>query len=208
MNKPYSWFSKLLLAVVVATSSQARADSLWKASDSKSMYADKKAGEVGDILTITVQETSSGTKDRSTQTAKKSSIDASIAAFLYSPTASTFLTHKGQLPAISTSQNNSYQGGGTVSADEKIIAMIPVRVVDVLPNHNLVIEGTRETEFGGETQKAILRGVVRVEDIAPNDTVYSYNVADATIKFVGTGPLSDSEKRGWFTKIWDKFTPF
>jgi flagellar L-ring protein precursor FlgH len=208
MNKPYSWFSKLLLAFAVASSSLARADSLWKGSDSKSMYADKKAGAVGDILTITVQETSSATKDRSTQTAKKSSIDASIAAFLYSPAGSGFLTHKGQLPAISTSQNNSYQGGGTVSADEKIIAMIPVRVVDVLPNHNLVIEGTRETEFGGETQKAVLRGVVRVEDIAPNDTVYSYNVADATIKFVGKGPLSDSEKRGWFTTIWDKLTPF
>ncbi len=74
------------------------------------MYADKKAGAVGDILTIEVQETSTGTKDRSTQTAKKSSIDASIAAFLYSPTASSFLTHKGALPAISTSQNNSYPG--------------------------------------------------------------------------------------------------
>ncbi len=208
MNKPYSSFFKLLFAFAVASSSLARADSLWKESEPKSMYADKKAGAVGDILTIAVQETSSGTKDRSTQTAKKSSIVASIAAFLYSPTASSFLTHKGALPAISTSQNNSYQGGGTVSADEKIIAMIPVRVVDVLPNHNLVIEGTRETEFGGETQKAVLRGVVRVEDIAPNNTVYSYNVADATIKFVGKGPLSDSEKRGWFTTLWDKLTPF
>lgn len=208
MNKPYSWFSRLLLAFAVASSSLARADSLWKGSDPKSMYADKKAGEVGDILTITVQESSTASKDRNTQTAKKSSIDASIATFLYSPGASSFLTHKGAMPAISTSQNNSYQGGGTVSSDEKILAMIPVRVVDVLPNHNLVVEGTRETEFGGETQKAVLRGVVRVEDIAPNNTVYSYNVADATIKFIGKGPISDSENRGWFTKIWDKLTPF
>lgn len=78
----------------------------------------------------------------------------------------------------------------------------------MLPNHNLVIEGTRETEFGGETQRAVLRGVVRVDDIAPNNTVYSYNVADATIKFIGKGPISDTEKKGWFTKIWDKLTPF
>jgi flagellar L-ring protein FlgH len=208
MNKPFSWFSKLLIAFTVASSSLARADSLWKESDPKSMYADKKAGAVGDILTIAVQETSTASKDRNTQTAKKSSIDASIAAFLYSPAASGLLTHKGQLPAISASQNNSFQGGGTVSSDEKIIAMIPVRVVDVLPNHNLIVEGTRETEFGGETQKAVLRGTVRIEDIAPNNTVFSYNVADATIKFIGKGPLSDSEKRGWFTKLWDKLTPF
>jgi flagellar L-ring protein precursor FlgH len=208
MNKRFWLLSSLLPSIALVWPLATRADSLWQASEPKSMFADKKAGAVGDILTIAVQETSTASKDRNTQTAKKSSIDASIAAFLYTPAASGLLTHKGQLPAISASQNNSFQGGGTVSSDEKIIAMIPVRVVDVLPNHNLVVEGTRETEFGGEMQKAVLRGVVRVEDIAPNNTVYSYNVADATIKFIGKGPISDTEKKGWFTKIWDKLTPF
>lgn len=208
MNKQSWLLFRLLPFLAIVWPFAAKADSLWQASEPKSMFADKKAGAVGDILTIVVQETSTASKDRNTQTSKKSGIDASIATFLYSPAASGLLTHKGQLPAISAAQNNSFQGGGTVSSDEKIIAMIPVRVVDVLPNHNLIVEGTRETEFGGETQKAVLRGSVRIEDIAPNNTVYSYNVADATIKFIGKGPISDNEKRGWFTKIWDKLTPF
>jgi flagellar L-ring protein precursor FlgH len=208
MNRRFWLLSSLLPSIALVWPLATRADSLWQASEPKSMFADKKAGAVGDILTIVVQENSTASKDRNTQTAKKTGIDASIATFLYSPTASGFLTHKGQLPAIKASQQNDFQGGGTVSSDEKIIAKIPVRVIDVLPNHNLVLEGTRETEFGGETQKAVLRGVVRVEDIAPNNTVYSYNVADATIKFIGKGPISDTEKKGWFTKIWDKLTPF
>jgi flagellar L-ring protein FlgH len=83
-----------------------------------------------------------------------------------------------------------------------------VRVIDVLPNRNLVIEGTRETSFGGETQTAVLRGVVRTEDVAANNTIFSYNVADATISYVSKGVVSDSQRKGWFTRIWDKITPF
>ena len=208
MNRRFWSLSSLVPALALLWPWTVRADSLWQGSEPKSMCADKKAGAVGDILTITVQENSTVSKDRNTQTTKKSSIDASISAFLYTPTSGNFLTHKGQLPALKTSQENDFQGGGTVSSDERIIAMIPVRVIDVLPNHNLVVEGTRETESGGETQRIVLHGVVRVEDIAPNNTVYSYNVADATIKFIGKGPISDTEKKGWFTKIWDKLTPF
>ena len=83
-----------------------------------------------------------------------------------------------------------------------------VRVVDVLPNGNLVIEGTRESSFSGEQQTIILRGTIRQDDIAANNTVYSYNVADATIKFVTKGTITDSQRKGWFHRLWDKFSPF
>ena len=60
----------------------------------------------------------------------------------------------------------------------------------------------------GETQDAILRGVVRAEDIAANNTVFSYNIADATIKYVSKGTVTDNQRKGWFTKVWEKVTPF
>jgi flagellar L-ring protein FlgH len=71
-----------------------------------------------------------------------------------------------------------------------------------------VIEGTRQIAFSGETQDAVLRGVVRVEDIAANNTVFSYNIADATIKYISKGTVSDNQRKGWFTKVWEKVTPF
>jgi flagellar L-ring protein precursor FlgH len=83
-----------------------------------------------------------------------------------------------------------------------------VRVIDVLPNQNLVIEGKRQTSFGGETQDIILRGIVRPADITANNTVFSYNVADATIKFSGKGAVSETQRKGWFTRVWEKLTPF
>ena len=54
----------------------------------------------------------------------------------------------------------------------------------------------------------VLRGAVRSEDVAANNTVFSYNVADASIKFTGKGTISDNQRKGWLHKIWEKVTPF
>jgi flagellar L-ring protein precursor FlgH len=163
---------------------------------------------VGDILNIVVQENNSASKDNKTKTSRQSAVDASISSFLYSPGASSLLTKKGQLPAIKFDAKNSFDGGGSINNSEKIIARISVQVVDVLPNKNLVVEGKRQSSFSGESQDVILRGVVRPEDITSANTVFSYNIADASIKFISKGTVTDSQRKGWFTKIWDKLSPF
>ena len=135
-------------------------------------------------------------------------MNARIATFLFSPQASSLLTQKGQLPELKYSAKTDFEGGGQINNSEKIQARIAVQVIDVLPNGNLVVEGRRTTSFSGEMQEAILRGTVRPADVAANNTVYSYNVADASIKFLGKGTVSDAQKKGWFTRLWDKLTPF
>jgi flagellar L-ring protein precursor FlgH len=187
---------------------QSYADSLWNEQTARSIVGDKRAVAVGDILSIVVQENNSASKDNQTKTSKQTAVDASISSFLYSPAASGLLTKKGQLPALKFDAKNSFDGGGSINNSEKIIARISVQVVDVLPNRNLVVEGKRQTSFSGESQDVILRGVVRPEDIAANNTVFSYSVADASIKFVSKGTVTDSQRKGWFTRIWDKLTPF
>ena len=183
------------------------AQSIWR-DDSKPMFADKRATSVGDILTIVVQENTTTSKDNKTETARQSAIDASIASFLYSPAASGLLTKGGQLPALKMSAKNDFSGGGSINNSERIIARIAVHVIDVLPNKTLLVEGRRETAFGGEKQTVVLRGSVRVEDVASNNTVFSYNVADATIEIISRGTITDSQRKGWFSRIWDKVTPF
>jgi flagellar L-ring protein precursor FlgH len=172
------------------------------------MVGDKRAAGVGDILSIVVQESSTATKDNNTKTSKKSSIDASINTFLYSPAASGLLTKGGKLPALQLAGKQDFDGGGKINNSEHIIARIAVQVIDVLPNKNLVIEGRRVTSFSGETQEIILRGIVRSADISAANTVFSYNVSDATIRFVSKGTVTDNQRKGWFIKIWEKITPF
>ncbi len=209
MKTRSSFFSKpAALGALLLLSPAMRADSLWQDGNSRSMAADKRAAAPGDILSIVVQETSTASKDNSTKTSKKTALDAKIDNFFYSPGASSLLTKNGQLPALKFGSAHGFDGGGTINNSEKIVARIAVRVIDVLPNQNLVIEGKRQTSFGGETQDIILRGVVRPADITANNTVFSYNVADATIKFSGKGSVSETQRKGWFTRVWEKVTPF
>jgi flagellar L-ring protein precursor FlgH len=118
------------------------------------------------------------------------------------------LTKGGQYPAMSFAGKNTYSGGGQINNAETITAQIAVRVIDVLPNGNLVVEGRSHTAFSGEKQDAILRGTIRYDDISANNTIYSYNIADASIQFVSKGTITDNQNKGWFNRIWDKINPF
>jgi flagellar L-ring protein precursor FlgH len=186
----------------------ARPQSLWHDDASRSMFADKRATSVGDIITIIVSETSTASKNNETKTEKKSGLTAAIASFLYPQSAGGFLSHKGQMPAMSYNSDATHDGSGNINDSETVVAKIAVRVVDVLPNRNLIVEGKRETAFSGEHQTIVLRGVVRTDDVASDNTVFSYNVADATIQIIGKGTVTDSQNKGWFTRVWDKLNPF
>jgi flagellar L-ring protein FlgH len=215
MNKPLNRYSKhaLVAAALVLSVSLIKGDSLFSAESSRSIIADKKAHMVGDIITVIVQESNTTTKQSNTQTSK-SDISAKIKSFFFSPTASTLLTKKGrhggarELPALEMSSDNKFEGGGKINNSESIVARFGATVVDVLPNDNLIIEGVRQTSFSGESQNVVLRGTVRTYDISPNNTVFSYSLADVSIKLDSKGTVSNSQRKGWFTKAWDVLAPF
>ena len=210
MKNKKSSHPKLVLAaaLMLLLPALGRADSLWPDGTARTMFADKRGVNVGDIVTIVVQENSSANKNNSTTTERQSSLNAAITSFLYSPAASGFLTKGGQLPTMAYSSDHKHAGNGTIADSESIVAQIAVRIIDVLPNGNLVLEGKRDTSFSGEHQTIILRGVVRSDDVSKDNTVLSYNVADATIQIIGKGTVSDSQNKGWFNRVWDKINPF
>ncbi len=212
MNKR-SWypFSVSLLslgALLAMLPGSLPADSLVKEQMFRPMFADKRAASVGDLVTIIVQESSTTSKDASTKTSKSSKVNVGINSLLYGPQNSGLLTKGGKYPALDLGASSSFDGSGAAGTTEKITSQITVRVIDVLPNRNLVLEGSRRTSFSGETQDVVIRGTIRPEDISPNNTVYSYNVADVSITFISKGTVSDGQKKGWFTRAWDKVSPF
>lgn len=194
-------FLTATLAVWLPTISYSQ--SLWHDDVAKAMYVDKRATGIGDIITIIVQENSTANKNNETKTERKSSLTAAISSFLIPGLA----VSSAKLPAVSMNSNHAHDGTGAINNSESMIAHIAVTVVDVLPNKNLVVEGKRETAFSGERQTITLRGIVRAEDVSANNTVLSYNVADATIQIVGKGTVTDGTKKGWFNRIWDKINP-
>lgn len=210
MPRSLRTLARLASCVVLlgAMGAEAGNGSLWKPGTSRSMFADKRARAVGDILTVLVQESNSASKENSTKTSKSSSVDAGLDTIFYSPTVSKLFTKGGEMPAMRFGGSQSFDGSGKINNSEQITARIAVRVVDVQPNGNLIIEGRRETIVGAEKQEAILRGIIRSEDIAANNTVLSYNITDASIKFTGKGTITDNQRKGWLHRVWEKVTPF
>jgi flagellar L-ring protein FlgH len=207
------WWRPRHLALLLVTCSLAWGpglwgQTLWRDDLSRSMFADKRATAVGDLLSVIVQENTSSTKKNNTSTSKKSSIDSAVDTFFYSPGASGLMTKGGQMPAVKLAGNTSFSGGGQISNEERMTARFAVRVFDVLPNGSLLIEGKRQTKISGETTDAVLRGVVRQEDVTSANTVYSYQIADASIQYHSKGVVSDSQRKGWFLRLWDKVMPF
>jgi flagellar basal body L-ring protein FlgH len=102
MKNKKRFLSKLVIgtALTVLLPALAHADSLWLDGTSRPMFVDKRAVNVGDIVTIMVQENSSANKNNSTTSERQSSLSAAITSFLYSPAASGLLTKGGQLPAL------------------------------------------------------------------------------------------------------------
>jgi flagellar L-ring protein FlgH len=193
---------------MLATVATVSADSLWTApgSSERSMIADRKASQVGDILTVVVQESASTQSSQSTKTNSSSSVDAGVEQWLFP--GSKFGTHKGALPGIKLGGSNDFSGGGQVSASQNINARAAVLVTAVLPNGNLVVEGARRVTFDGETQHVVLHGVVRGDDVSSGNIVFSSNIADAHVEFINEGTLTDAKKKGWLTKLYEKLRPY
>ena len=200
--------SPLIALLLVAP--QLRADSLWTAAGSteRGIVADRKASQVGDILTIVVQESASTQSSQRKKTDSSSGVDAGVEQWLFPASASKFGTHNGQLPGIKLGGSNDFSGGGETSASQNVSARAAVLVSAVLPNGNLAIEGARRVSYDGEVQHVVLHGVVRAEDVSPGNTVLSSNIADARIEFISEGGLTDAKKKGWLTKLYEKLRPY
>ena len=213
-NTSKLYFKSCLLIAGFAFANTTSADSLWKPGISRNQATDKTASLVGDLLTVVVFEKSVINKSAKSETKKESADDAKIESFLFGTAAgsadgsSQLLKHKGAYPAMKFSLSNSFKGEGSVANSDDISATFTVRVIDVLPNGNLIIEGMRRTAYAGEIQDIILRGAVRKIDITGQNKVNSNQVADLSLRYINTGEITDGQRKGWFKKFWDSVSPF
>lgn len=204
-SKSFVRTNSVALLALGLTAGALRADSLWPLDRPLgSMFADRKAAAAGDIVTIVVAESVAASNSQSTKSSRASSMEDAVSKFVFSGLAA----HKGELPSLAASGNATYSGGGDVSNTQSLSSRAAVLVTDVLPNGNLVIEGVRVVRFSGETQYVVLHGLVRTDDIARDNTIVSSNIADARVEFYSEGALTDAQKRGWLSKIYEKLRPF
>lgn len=179
----------IVLAVMAARI--ALADSLWPhAGDS--VYKDKKAFKIGDVLTVHVQESASASHRADTRAQKSSSNSFALGSQRSSAIPTTDFGITGR---------EDFRGGGRSVRDGTLNGMITVRVTDVLPNGNLVINGNRVITVNDERQVMEITGIVRPEDVTAENSVLSTLVADAQIKYTGRGAIAEKQRLGLISRL-------
>jgi flagellar L-ring protein FlgH len=197
------------------------AQSLWReGAPGASLFVDHRARGVNDIVTILIAEQSASSRSATTKTSQDTSRSAGINQFptVFDPLAKRFvqpltgaLTGNSQSPSeaarerfnLDMSSAASHEGKGNVDRSDRVTGQIAARVVRVLDNGNLLIEGRRAVLVNDDTQVITISGMVRQQDVSAANTVLSSQIADAEIEMVGRGVTSEAQNPGFFYRILD-----
>lgn len=166
------------------------------------LFSDPKARRAGDVITIQIDESSSASNSADTSTDRGSSLSAGISE-LFGVNTSTL-----QNLSVSGEMESEFEGSGSTSRSGQLDAYITARVVEVMPNRNLKIVGSREIMVNNEKQIMMIYGVVRPRDISEDNVVLSTFVADARIAYSGAGIVDDRQRPGWVANALNTVWPF
>lgn len=196
MKKAILIFCAVILAASVFAQSESDADkagSLFNQASYHNPFWDRVARQKGDILTVIISESSSSNYSASTSLSKNDSNSVTNGIPLL----------QGLVSALSSGSKSSNSGSGSTASTGKLTAQMSVTVKDVLPNGNLVIEGTRTIVTNRNSQTFELTGVIRPDDVQTDDTVLSENIANFNISVAGTGSIQARQRRGILTRLLD-----
>jgi flagellar L-ring protein FlgH len=186
---------------------QVAANSLWR--DTASLYEDNKARRLNDLVTINVLETMTGSGAANTSAGKTSSIGAGVTDFFGMPLSASVNDGRFNLtPSLTAAFADDFKGKGTTNRTGNLVGTITAKVVEVMPNGNLLLESRKEITINKEKQILILKGMVRPDDIGTDNTILSSRVADAEVFFVGDGVLQEKQRPGWLGRIVGAVWPF
>jgi len=172
---------------------------IYRAGYELALFEDKKARKVGDLITVVLQETTSASKSASTKTAKSSELD------LPSPTIFGRGITKNGIPILNgnVSTSRDFAGEGDSSQSNTLYGTITVTVAEVMANGNLAIRGEKLMTLNQGVEHIRVSGIVRAQDIAPDNTVRSSQIANAKIIYGGDGVIAETNTKGWLQRFFD-----
>lgn len=190
---------------------------IFQASHSRPLFEDRRARNVGDLLTINIVETTSASKNVSTTAARSSSVSQTAAT----PTIMGYTPSPSKLgvagimggatnfdTSVSASGAQKFEGKGDSAQKNALSGLISVTVIEVLPNGNLLVSGEKQMGINEGTEYVRFSGVVNPSTISSANTVPSTQVADARIEFKGRGEIDSAQAMGWMTRFFLSVLPF
>jgi len=180
----------LITALIILIAGSLSAESLW-APVCRGMFTDLRPSQVGDLVTILIVEESASSQSASADFDKKldHSNDAGAGPIMK------------LIPSLAYSAGQSSASSGKTTIANKFVTTLTARVTKVLPSGSLEVSAERSINLNGEKQGIILTGLVRPQDISPDNAVLSTRIADAKIETIGKGPVGDRQREGLISKL-------
>ncbi|WP_033138156.1 flagellar basal body L-ring protein FlgH [Aeromonas finlandensis] len=184
----------------VTATTQGEDGGLYRGSYMMTLFQDRRAYRIGDILTVVLEERTQSSKKANTSMSKNSSMSVPAPSI------------GGKLRpdwGASLSADRDFDGGATSSQQNTLAGSITVTVAEVMPNGVLAIRGEKWIRLNQGDEYIRLGGMVRVDDIDQSNRISSQRIADARITYAGRGALADSNQMGWLGRFFSSaFAPF
>jgi flagellar L-ring protein precursor FlgH len=187
------------------------------------MYSNQRAHQVGDLITIIVNESTSSSKAEALKTSKTATASASDPYFGTAASggigalSSALVNSRSSLPLSKANASNNiysvnaasnFTGSGSASSAETLSVTFTARVVDILANGVMVIRGERKILIKNESVSLVITGLVRTKDIDSYNRVNSTYIADAHIYYENEGEVTRGTKPGYVWRAFQYLNPF
>ena len=169
-----------------------------------SLFMDRRAAKVGDVITIVLAEITSTTKAASSKIKKDTDITLDAGTVL-----DTVPSFKNMTMNTDVEAKRKFDGDVEAEQNNALDGTIAVTVYDVMPNGLLLVRGEKWMTLNRGEEFIRIRGLIRQEDIRPDNTIMSSKLADARITYSGSGELADASRQGWAGRFFNsKWWPF
>lgn len=184
-------------------------NSLWR-QGSRAFFKDQRAAKIGDILTVVIEIDDEAKLDNKTDQARDGSNSAGLDNLLGYETMLKDIFPDGIDAGnlVNSDSASSTTGSGTVDRSEAIKLRVAAVVTQVLPNGNLVLQGSQQVRVNYELRQLTVGGVIRPEDISNVNEINYDKIAEARIAYGGKGTLSDVQQPRFGQQVYDIFFPF
>lgn len=173
---------------------------LYQAARYAALVEDNRARRVGDVLTIELVESTQASKQASQQTSRSSDFGVTL------PNAKPFSWVPDGL--LSGGASQSFKGNGSAAQANSLSGQITVTVAQVYPNGTMFVRGQKQIQLNRGEEYVQISGIVRKEDVTPDNRVASTRVADARIAYSGTGEIAAQSRQGWLQRFFTAVSPF
>ncbi len=204
MKQEKFWLLVIIsLFFLAGFSSFLSADSLWNKKNA-SLFSTTKPLHIGDILTIIISESSTAVQEAGTKTSKASNINSNLFSNwqqVAQVLGQSEMMRKNQ--DIKLGGGDSYSGTGQTSRKHKVEAIITAIVKEIYDNGTVLIAGEHNVKVNDEVETICISGIIRIEDVTSDNTIFSYQMAKADISVKGQGVVASKQTPGILTQLFN-----